>query len=110
MGRKGGKGAREGSRAVKSSREAVPGCPAFAVLLSLDIKNGGNLKSVSVSYYFPGYVSGCAVSTHSRKPNGLYKGVGWWRDREKPEKGSLLSPTVLVPSAQNQHQAVHLLS
>ena len=43
---------------------------ALALLPSVDIKNGGNRKLVSVSRYFPGRLF-VGASTHSGKPNWL---------------------------------------
>lgn len=56
---------------------------ALTLLPFVDIKNGGNWKLVSVSYYFPGYVFVGALLQHT--VGSQMAVLSWWRDREKPE-------------------------
>lgn len=90
------KAARKRARAPRSKGDSpwVPG-PHLAYCL-LDIKDGGNRKLVSVSWYFPGLVF-VGASAPSGEPHWLCCSLGWWEDREKPERGQCSTPQYWYP-------------
>ena len=72
---------RRGERRAARMRSPLPGGQAVTLLSSADLKDGGNRKLVSVSWYFPGSLfvgasvgtqTGCAKAWHG---GGTQRGV-----------------------------------